>query len=39
VDGTRTRSAGQKDQGQIAYVQNAEQENVNAIWKRLKGLE
>jgi hypothetical protein len=39
MDGTGTGSADQEKQGTIAYIQNAEQENVNAIWKRLKGLE
>lgn len=36
MDRERKRTSDQKESGPIGYVQNAEQQNSNAIWKRLK---
>lgn len=38
MDGKRRGSTSQEDERAIRYIQNAEQQNSSAIWKKLKGL-
>jgi hypothetical protein len=38
LDGTRRQSTNQEESGTVGYIQNAEQQNANTIWKRLKGI-
>ena len=39
MDREGRQPASQEEQGTVGYIQNAEQQDPNTIWKRLKGIQ